>query len=353
MPFPTDSIISARLIAKAQEYLEVPSVVGFEGPFLDHVIRDFTALGAEVSRFEGGLVIKKGSGPTFLCHCDRPGLIVSDGQRVGYAAETLAGTRPERFEGESAQFAEDLNTVYAGSSVYAYVPETGGRIAYGTVNSVSLNEDQTTHFAIDDMIALTAGTPIAFSGPLDRSRAGYVSGMLDSVVSMACLRLAFEFGCSGTIIVTIEEELNRSCERVASLIAGDDALSGRGLICLGVTVFDDAATALAGAVILRRRDRYASFDAGTVSALETAAGAVGAPIIFKDSFIERENDARARRSLPIKSMGHTQIGAITAQSKGVLDGASLELPVFRHNPKSQSTSARALLAMVKTLIAVG
>lgn len=352
MPFPTDSVISARLIAKAQEYLEVPSVVGFEHPFLDHLVRDFTELGADVSRFEGGLVIKNGSGPTYLCHCDRPGLIVGEGQRVSYAAEALTGRRPERFEGESAEFVESLKAVYAGSSVYAYVPETGGRLAYGTVNSVGLDEDQTSSFALNDMIALKAGTPLAFSGPLDRSRPGYVSGMLDNVISLACLRLAFEFGCSGTLVLTGEEELDRASERVADLVGSEAELSGRGLICLDVTEFDDAATALAGAVILRRRDRYASFDAATVSALETAAGAVGAPIIFKDSFIERENDARARRSLAMKSMGHTQIGALIAHSKGALDGASLELPVFRHDPKLQSTSARALIAMVKTLIAM-
>jgi hypothetical protein len=59
-----------RVVAKTLEYLESPSVVGFERPFLDHLASDFGALGCEVEREEKLLVVhREPSRPEFLsCH---------------------------------------------------------------------------------------------------------------------------------------------------------------------------------------------------------------------------------------------------------------------------------------------
>jgi len=179
-----------------------------------------------------------------------------------------------------------------------------------------------------------------------------LAGQLDNPVSIAALRVAAEHGLGGTILVTAEEEIGRSAGHMLDWAQGGGLQPTRDLIVCDTTPFNDGAAALAGAVILRRRDATASFDADQISRLEQAAGSVGAPMIFKDSFIERENDARSRRGQPAKSMGLTELGRITAASKGAYAGATLQLPTFNYHTNRESTTPRALTAFVKTLLAL-
>jgi len=60
---PTDTEIFARVLAKTSEYLDFPSVVAHETPFLDHLARDFTALGAKVTRPRNLCIAQLGEGP--------------------------------------------------------------------------------------------------------------------------------------------------------------------------------------------------------------------------------------------------------------------------------------------------
>jgi hypothetical protein len=72
-----------------------------------------------------------------------------------------------------------------------------------------------------------------------------------------------------------------------------------------------------------------AFTRDDLSRLESGPPAsAGAPIIFKDSFITRENDARTRRECAPKPMGLTELGKITAHSQGAYAGATLQLPTF-------------------------
>ena len=346
---PDDAALFARLIAKTQEYLDIPCVIGHERTFLQHLERDFSALGASCTAIDGGLVIRRGDGPVLITSCARSGL-VDEGD--GFQRYCTDRGRLDNELPESKLNSESLSALFKGSPVVAYDTGNGGRLAYADVKSAQCDGADIVSFMLTDMIALPADTPIAFTQALDRSRAGYVSGLIENVATLACLRLAFEFGLEATLIVTGGDDLDHA---IPNLIAYGEAAgypSGQPMISIAVSRFYDAAPALAGAVILRRRDHYASFDARTVADLEAAASKVAVPMIFKDSFIERENDARQARGLPPRKMGHTQIGALIAQTRGHYTGASLQLPVFMNDRRTQSTSARALLALTKSLLAM-
>ena len=348
-----DAELFARTLAKTCEYLDFPAVVGHETPFLDHVAADFEALGAAVQRPRNLAVITLGQpGPVFIAHADRHGAVIDEDGAAVYAAYAVKNEKYDDASKPSEAFVRTLSDRHAGEEVFAYDRKTGGRIAYGDVRGVELDAAGRAVLKIDAMPALAPGTPIAFSRSLDRSQAGYVAGQLDNPVSIAALRVAAEYGLGGTILITAEEEIGRSASHVLEWAQGGGLEATRDLVVCDTTPFDDGAAALAGAVILRRRDAMSSFHADQVSRLEAAASAAGAPMIFKDSFIERENDARSRRGQPLKSMGLTELGRITAASKGAYAGATLQLPTFNYHTNRESTTPRALTAFVKTLLAL-
>lgn len=358
MNLPADGALFARILAKTNEYLDFPSVVGHETPYLDHLARDFEALGAAVERPRNLCVVRLGAplggdGPVFLAHVDRHGAVTAEDGAPVYAAHAVKNTKYGDASSPSAEFADTISKRYAGEEMFAYDRKTGGRIAYGDVTGAKLDADGRLVLALKDMPALEPGTPIAFARSLDRSQAGYVTGQLDNPVSAAALRVAAEFGLRGTIVFTAEEEIGRSAEHFLGWAQSGGVKPGRELVVLDTTPFDDGAAALAGAVILRRRDATARFDPDAVQRLETAASSGGAPIIFKDSFIERENDARARRGQPSKSMGLTELGRIARDSDGRFTGATLQVPTFNYHSNNESTTPRALTAFVRTLALVG
>lgn len=355
MSLPADAALFARILAKTNEYLDFPSVVGHETPYLDHLARDFEALGAALERPRNLCVVRLGdaNGPVFLAHVDRHGAVTGEDGAAVYAAHAVKNTKYGDAPSPGADFADTISRRYAGEEVFAYDRKTGGRIAYGDVAGAALDDQGRLVFTLKDMPKLEPGTPIAFARALDRSHTGYVSGQLDNPVSAAALRVAAEFGLKGTIVFTAEEEIGRSAAHFLAW-AGEGGLQpGRDIVVLDTTPFDDGAAALAGAVILRRRDATASFDAEAVRRLESAASGAGAPIIFKDSFIERENDARMRRGQPVKSMGLTELGRIARDSNGAYTGATLQAPTFNYHSNNESTTPRALTAFVRTLAAVG
>jgi len=354
--FPADTELFARVLAKTIEYLDCPAVVGHETPFLDHLARDFTALGHSVSREPNLCVIDMGSvdtaSPVFIAHADRHGAVLLDDGTALYAAQTENNLKLADSEENQTDFPDTLAKRYVGETVYAYDRATGGRLAYGRVRETQLDDQNRLILTIADLPDLPAGTPIALARALSQGKPGVVSGQLDNPVSLAALRIAAEFGLKGRIIFTAEEETGHSAHHFLNWAQSGGQAPTQNLIACDTSPFDDGAAALAGAVILRRRDAFASFNSQAISTLEAAAGLAGAPMIFKDSFIARENDARARRERPLKSMGATELGRITADSQGAYTGATLQLPTHNYHSNEETTSVKALTAYVRTLLAI-
>lgn len=351
---PPDTDALARILAKTCEYLDVPAVVGRETPFLDHIARDFRALGCKVERPKDLAVIDTGRpGPVFIAHGDRHGAVSDGSGGFIYAAhaaateETLQGRAPVD-QTVAAQLAER----HGGDDIFAYNPTNGGRIAYGVVDGAALDDRGHVALLIKDMLDLPQGAPLAFARSLERNQRGFIAGQIDNALTIAALRVGTEFGLGGRIVITAEALIGRSARHFLHWAQSGGLAPTQDLVVCDTSPFDDAAASLAGTVILRRRDASASFHADQVSRLERAASSVGAPIIFKDSFIERENDARTRRGETPKSMDFTELGWITAQSKGVYAGATLQLPTFDQRTSYESTTPRAVAAFARTLMAV-
>ncbi|WP_019961275.1 zinc-binding metallopeptidase family protein [Woodsholea maritima] len=347
-----DNILTARILAKTNEYLDFPSVVGHESPFLDHLARDFASLGVKVNRSQNICHIDLGGkGPLFMAHVDRHGAVSADDGAMIYAAYAVKNEKYGETVTPSPEFAEMVSQRYLGEEMFAYDRKTGGRIAYGDVAGAEVDAQGRLVMTIDGLPPLQPNTPMAFARHLRRVDGAYITGQLDNPISAAVLRIMAEHGLKGQIVFTAEEEIGRSAEHFIHW--ADQHLSETpNIIVLDTTPFDDAAGALAGAVVLRRRDATSSFQEQAVIRLEKAAQQVPAPIIFKDAFIEAENKARARRDLPPKSLGMTELGRIIAQSKGRYSGATLQIPTFNYHTNQESTTPKALVAFARTLTTV-
>jgi len=78
-----------KVISKTDEYLNVPSVVRFEQPFLDHLADDFNHPGYDVDKQYRILVVrKKGlrSPKIMTVHIDRHGIVINEQGNPEYAA---------------------------------------------------------------------------------------------------------------------------------------------------------------------------------------------------------------------------------------------------------------------------
>ncbi|GGE33428.1 peptidase M42 [Marinicauda pacifica] len=342
-------VLSARILAKTNEYLDFPSVVGHETPFLDHLARDFESLGHTVHRPRNLCVVELGDGPVMLAHVDRHGGVVDGGGAIIYAAHAIKNDKYGEQAPASADLAAKVRERYVGEEVFAYDRLTGGRIAYGTIDGVEQNPDGHIRLDVPDLPALDAGTPVAFARRLERGNA-YVVGQLDNPVSAAVLRVCAEQGLTGTLVFTAEEEIGRSAEHFLGW--ADASLKTRqDLLVLDTTPFDDGAISQAGAVVLRRRDATADFNDAMYDRLHAAAKACNAPIITKCEYIIAENAAREAQGLAAKSLGLTELGKITARSKGAFAGTTLQVPTFNYHSNQESTTPQALVAYARTLIA--
>lgn len=356
MTTPADTELFARVLAKTNEYLDCPAVVCHETAFLDHLARDFASLGHKVERAPNLCVIDLGDhdaqAPVFIAHADRHGAVLDQDGIALYAARAVKNYKLSDQEQDLTGYVATLSERYAGEAVYAYDRNSGGRLAYGQITGAQLDDHNRLTLSLTDLPALPPGTPIALARALSDDKPGVVSGQLDNPVSLAALRIAAEFGLKGRIIITAEAETGRSAEHFLTWAQAGGQAPTQNLIGCDTSPFEDGAAALAGAVILRRRDAYASFNTQAISSLEAAAGRAGAPMIFKDSFIARENDARARRDQTLKSMGATELGRITADSQGAYTGATLQIPTRNYHTNEETTSVKALTAYVRTLLAI-
>ena len=121
MALPGEPDLAARILAKTNEYLDFPSVVGHETPFLDHLARDFHGLGLKPQREANLCIIDTGrEGPVFIAHVDRHGAVIAPDGAAIYAANAVKNDKYGEDAPASTVLAERVKTRYSGEEVFAY-----------------------------------------------------------------------------------------------------------------------------------------------------------------------------------------------------------------------------------------
>ncbi len=346
-----NELLISRIVAKTNEYLDAPSVVGHEAPFLDHLTRDFRAAGLTVTRQRNLAIIDTGQpGPIFFAHIDRHGAVMDENGTARFAAYAVKSDKYNETVAPSPEFADRLDERFRGETMYAYDRRTGGRLAYAVIERVTLHETlPQLVFRFDAMPPLPAGTPVAFARQQARETGSTVSGQLDNPLSAAMLRVLTETGLRGRIVFAAEEEIGRSAAHILSWMSANVGAWNR-CIVVDTTPFDDTSALDGGVVILRTRDAHAPFDAALTAAAEAAATRLALPFAYKDRIIDGQNAEARVQGRPEKGLGMTELGRMITLSGGEVTGTTVQVPTTGYHTNHETTSRRAIRNAARLLL---
>jgi len=339
-----------RVIDKTTEYLQVPSVVGFERPFLDFLERDFRRLGCEVQRESKILAVDGGSrSPRILsCHIDRHGLISTGGDGFQYAAYVAKKLRYAEDVTATRSFLKKLCDRFINHQVRAYDESSGEILQEGIIRDAHFCDvEENLVFSIDGIETVPINTPISYSRECHQDD-GYVSGQLDNAISAAVIYFLFEHGFRGRAFFTAEEEIGKSWQHLLAHLRRQDVASTE-FIVLDTSPFPGSDAADSGLVVLRNKDASGTFNSGLVATLRGICDSEGIPFQMKDEFIEKGNEELVASGKKPHGLGRTELGRLVQGSNGRWNGATVQLPTFNYHRNDESTTELAIVQQLKLL----
>jgi len=331
--------------------LRQPSVVGAEHSFFRVLQRELEERGAKVTWYEG-LLVAQGSDPLsvmYSAHIDRHGLVCTGPNEFQYAAFVSANRTDLLGNSVSEALMTKITGRYAGVQVYAYEPWSGVYRGSGVIKRSYVCEFRNNLiFELDGLEDVVAGTPIAFLDKLniidDR-----IEGQLDNVLSAAVLVHLFSLGFKGTAFFTAQEEAGKSWRYLLEWFRRFGGSTNR-LFVLDTSPFPSIEAANAQLVVLRKKDANASFNVESTRVLEQLCRANGISYLYKDSYVEKENEKLIKMGQPPQSLGSTEMGRIIAASNGLVGGTTIQLPSAGYHTMQESVSVDSVDAFIDILL---
>lgn len=333
-----------------KQLIRQPAVVGAEHSFYQVIKRELDEVGVRVSMFEG-LLVAEGSDPASLrisAHVDRHGLVCTGPNEFQYAAYVARNRGDLTGNSISEQTYQTMAGRFGGNPLHAYEPWSGVYLGTGTIRTSYLCERRgNIIFETEGLGHLLPGTPVAY---LDRLvQAGdQISAQLDNVLSVAVLIHLFRQGFQGTAFFTSQEEAGRSWRFLWEWFQRYDISTDR-LLVLDTSPFPDRAQADSQDVVLRRRDTHAAFAPGLVSELERVCKQLKFTYLFKDEWMERTNEERAKQGIAPRSIGSTELGRLIVASGGTIQGATLQIPTTGYHTPRESARLTSVFGCIDIL----
>ena len=329
--------IVSTVIAKTDEYLKIPSVVGHEKPFLDHLYNEYQKLGYTAIR-DDNIVAVSGNAPDshyLSAHVDRHGILSIGGGDYRYAAHAVKNYKyDEKTASENMSHLQGICTQFEDEKVYAYGRWSGDVIASGSVRLCNFCSARSNLiFNIDGMDEMPEGIPVSYAHD-SVEKDGYIAGQLDNALSVAVIYGLFETGFQGTAIFTAEEEIGKSWKHLAGFMNGRDVETDR-LIVLDTSPYDTSDYADAGKIVLRNRDSFGAFNTDMVEDLKKACGALELAYDVKDETL-------AAQGKKDNQLGRTELGRLIHEFKGRWNGATVQIPTFNYHTNNESTTRHAI-----------
>ncbi len=321
---------ASRIAARTERYLHIPSVVGFEEPFLAAIQSDLDAIG-RTTETRPGLLSAPGGPVTVSAHIDRHGFVTRHDAKLAYAASVVS------HRALSPRLAATICSRYDREEVAAYDPTTGQTlgtavIAHGAHCGIGPELD----LEAPALAHLPVSTPVAFAPP-PQEDPDILVGQLDNTLSAAMAVELLASGFDGTVLFTCGEEAGRSWQGLASWF---DRPSTQ-LIVLDTSPFDDAGPVERAAAVLRHADAGAEFDRSMTNRLADAADRVGVEPLWKDEILSGAG----------RPLGRTELGRLIAETAGRASGSTLQIPTTDYHTNRECTSLTAIEAVGRVLVA--
>jgi hypothetical protein len=327
-----------------------PSVVGAEHSFFRILQRELEDRGAHVTWYEG-LLVAQGSDPMstmFSAHIDRHGLICTGPDEFQYAA-FIAANRTDLLDNSvSEELMFKVTERFKSEPVFAYEPWSGVYRGSGVIKSSYVCEFRNNLiFEIDGLDDVVAGTPVAFKDKLKINNDRF-EGQLDNVLTAAVLVHLFSLGFKGTAFFTAQEEAGKSWRYLLEWFRRFGGSTNR-LFVVDTSPFPGVEAANEQQVVLRNRDANAAFNKDVTLLVEGLCRSSNISYLYKDRYVEQENERLLQRGETPHSLGSTEMGRIIAASNGLVDGTTIQIPTTGYHTMKESASWESVEAFIRLL----
>lgn len=328
-----------------------PSVVGAEHSFFRVLQRELEERGAKVTWYEG-LLVAQGRNPSstmFSAHIDRHGLICTGPNEFQYAAFISANRTDLLSNSVSEELMTKITERFQAVPVYAYEPWSGMYRGTGVIKRTYVCEYRNNLiFEIDGLDDVVAGTPVAFKDKLAINN-GRIEGQLDNVISAAALVHLFSQGFEGTAFFTAQEEAGKSWRYLLEWFRRFGGSTNR-LFVVDTSPFPSIDEANKQLLVLREKDANAGFNKDATSLIESLCKRHEFSYLYKDRYVEAENQLLQSRGETPRSLGSTEMGRIIAASNGLVDGTTLQIPTTGYHTMEESVSMESVEAFLDMLM---
>lgn len=321
-----------KIIEKTIEYLSIPSVVGHEAQFVEHLIKDFDSLGYKTEKHPGLLAVH-GTEPHSIivsAHIDRHGLISIGGGEYAYAAQYIKEIKYGLENRSSMQALESISKRFEGETVFAYHHDTYEVLGEGIINTnIEFMENGDSIFHIHEMPEIEQGIPIAYKRAAYND-GQYFKGQIDNAISIGSIYMLCENHFKGTILLSTEEEIGMSWRHIAAFL-DDNKIKCDELIIIDTSPYNDFDIIDKGKVVLRTRDKSAEFNLSLVKKIEERCKTLQIPYEVKDQALLSEGKS-------VDQLGSTELGKLVSSTSVKWSGASIQIPTVMYHTSYETTS---------------
>lgn len=330
------------IIQKTQEYLKYPSVVGYEHPFINKLIKDFTSLSLKTTYYRGLLEVK-GDRPEsniVSVHIDRHGLIANGKGELEYAAYKAKITKNETEITRRKKMWEKISSRFNNEIVHAYEPTTGKNISSGKINTSYLCPERNNFiFYVEELSHLENNIPVSFS-PHCLNELKSIEGQIDNVVNAALGFELFRSGFQGTLLLTQGEEIGESWKHINHYFLKKN-LDTKRLFVLDTSPFEEDKSVDMNSVILRHKDNNADFDSELTRSLKEQCDNLKIPFLLKDEYLL---DSKKSGNL-----GSTELGHLISKSKSIISGTTVQIATTGYHSNREKANYQAIENVFKLL----
>lgn len=367
----------SRIINIIDEFLEIPATIGYEIPFLDYLNKKISKLGYKTTLNPDYLHIKSKKSKAkyiFSVHIDRHGLIKNKENELEYAAFYWKKKKQLQFKREEVEqleeeFIENLNlsqiefkanlvgdllrfTNHEGldlkftrqgttdffekvalrhvkEDISSYNPITGKIINTLTTKRYNLDiKNKLITYDID--LKLKPEDMVFMLHSRIEQNQNLISAQLDNVISAAVLYYILETTqFNQEIIFTTKEEIGQSYLGVIEYLKNKKDLK---LIVLDTSPYSDFKGKKDGFLTLRYGDENGGFNSELVENIKKTLEKEEISYDFKPDY-----------------MGRTELGRISTETKGKINGTTLQIPTLNYHTTYETTTIESLENYLKII----
>ena len=326
------------------KFLKIPSVVGFEQPFMDYLYTycqkytDYTITQTNI------LIVvqrKESTSKKILSvHVDRQGFVVNAQGVVEYAAFVAKKKHGIIIEADEYVFKKSASR-YIGEEIYAYDHLSGKELSRGKIVGSHYNmKKELVTYDVEGISNLSEGMPLALVSTLHTQK-NYIYSQIDNAISVALAIELLEEGFDGIILFTTEEEIGLSWKHIANYLE-EQKITTQELIVLDTSPYKYVHSLDKGLVVLRNRDETGVFNKELLQKIIVICGKEKIPFELKDELKDVQNEYRASHGLERRSYGHTELGRLVEHTKGKVNGATIQIPSTNYHTNEELTSLESL-----------